>query len=150
MRLLPLLLLGCALDNTAPDGGANLDVDIGTIHFHVASGAARTNGATLTLYLTDQPDGCLAVNNATQGTATIFWLRVPAQSTGSATVPGQAAGAIATATGGVQTAGYDAASGSVAWSANADGSYTLVALDVGFAGIADRLRVGGVTIPPCP
>jgi hypothetical protein len=45
--------------------------------------------------------------------------------------------------------GLAAAGGTVQWTANADGSFTIVALDVGFAGTADRMTTGGLTVQPC-
>ncbi len=136
-----------------------VDFTIGGMEFHVRSGAAATVGGVLTLYLTDQPDGCLAVTYTPVGTATIFSLRVAAAADGTALAavvapkpvpaPGEAVGKLERATRGVPEATFDAADGSISWTANADGSVTIDALDAGFAGAAGRLMTGGLTIPRC-
>jgi hypothetical protein len=136
-----------------------VDFTIGGLAFHVSSGAVATAGGVLTLYLTDQPDGCLAIAFTPMGTATIFQLGVAAAADGttsatvvapkSAPAPGEAVGKLVRATRGVTDESFDAANGSVSWTANADGSVTIGSLDVGFAGAAGRLTTGGLTVPHC-
>ncbi len=167
-RALPLLLVvlaglgvvaGCARDNQLVDGGT-LSFEIGGIPLRVSSGAARAEGNVLALYLTDQPDGCLAVTQVPVGMATIFVLRVAPMLDGTRAAmvaptvvvpgPGQASGKVVAQTGGVQTAGYDASSGTVSWKENEDGTTTILALDVGFAGADGRIVATELTVPACP
>ena len=143
---LALAVAGCALDNQAPDGGGGLDFKIGTIPFHVSSGAVWTAGTT-TLYLTDQPDACLAIAQVPIGKATFFALRVAAGGGTAVIAAGQ--GEITVKTGGSDTAGYPVSDGTVTWAMNRDGTYALGALDVGFSGTSDRLRVSGLTLTAC-
>ncbi|HKA90484.1 MAG TPA: hypothetical protein VKE22_22635 [Haliangiales bacterium] len=158
---LALALGACALNNQLTDGGpGNLDFDIGGIRLRVASGTGRVSASVLGLYLTDQPDACLAITQIPVGAAVIFSLRVAPRTDGAkmATVipgggtpgPGQATGGITAQTGGVPTAYHGAVDGTVSWTANGDGSYTIVAIDVGFDGSTQRLQVGGWTVPSCP
>jgi hypothetical protein len=136
-----------------------VDFAIGGLAFHVSSGAVATVGGALTLFLTDQPDGCLAITYTPVGTATIFSLGVAAASDGTtratvvppkpAPAAGEAVGKLVRATHGIPDMGFDAADGSISWTANADGSVTIESLDVGFAGAAGRLTTGGLTIPRC-
>ena len=46
-------------------------------------------------------------------------------------------------------ASLDALDGSLAWTANNDGSITITSIDVGFAMTADRLTTGGLSLLPC-
>jgi hypothetical protein len=155
---LAALLASCSGAAThAPDAGAR-DFSIGGIAFHLSSGAVVKSGG-LSFVFSDQPDACLALKYVPVGAATTFTLRVaPAadgmtQATVVANKPspgaGEAVGGIVRATGGQKDAGADASNGSVAWTANADGSITVNSLDVGFAGTADRLTTGGWTLPAC-
>jgi hypothetical protein len=43
----------------------------------------------------------------------------------------------------------DSAGGTVTWQMNADGTITVVLLDMDFAGTTDRLVTHYLTIPPC-
>jgi hypothetical protein len=154
-----LCVASCALDNRRPDVDGGLDFDLGGIPFRIASGAARLEGQALALYLTDQPDGCLAITQIPVGPATIFTLRVAPELDGTrsasvvqrqiAPLPGQAMGGLATLTGGVPTGGLDAIDGTVTWRDNPDGTTTIVTLDVGFVGTPDRLRGAEWRIPAC-
>jgi len=158
---LALAIAACSEASGGPGNGSPGPVDftVGGMTFHVSSGAVATVGGVLTLFLTDQPDGCLAITYTPVGTATVFSLGVApaADGTTSATVvsprpvpaAGEAVGKLVRATHGVPDAGFDAADGSVSWTANADGSVTIVSLDVGFAGVPGRLSTGGWTIPRC-
>jgi hypothetical protein len=156
-----LLLCACALNNQLTDGGpGNIDVDIGGIRFRVSSGTGRVSASVLGLYLTDQPDACLAIQQAPVGMSVIFSLKVAPQLDGTRTAtvasgpatpgPGQAVGGIIAQTGGVQTASHAAIDGTVSWNNNTDGSYTIVSIDVGFEGSTERLQVGEVSVPACP
>lgn len=155
------LLAACARDNTLRDGGPDdLDFTIGDIEFHVASGTARVEGSALGLYLTDQPDACMAIRQVPTGSYTVFGLRVAAQLDGTRSAivipsqvvpaPGQASGALDALTSGVRTGGHAASDGAVTWKANADGTTTILSLDVGFDGTSDRLQAAMLTIPSCP
>ena len=154
------LLAACARDNMLRDGAPGLDFTIGEIDFHVASGAARVEGSVLGLYLTDQPDACMAITQVPTGSYTVFGLRVASQVDGtrSATVipsqtvpaPGQASGALDALTAGVRTDGHAAFDGAVMWKANQDGTTTILSMDVGFEGIGDRLQATMLTVPSCP
>jgi len=153
------LLAGCALNNMASDADGGLDFDIGGIRLRVSSGTGRVMGGSLGLYLTDQPDACLAVTQVPVGMAVIFSLRVAPQGDGtkSASVvrgrivpgPGEAVGEIRAQTGGVETASHEDIDGTVTWKDNDNGTYTIVSLDVGFDGSANRLRATELTVPPC-
>jgi hypothetical protein len=143
------LLAGCALDHQLPDGGFGVEVTIGGIQLRAASAGARAGGSSLTLYLTDQPDACLATSQIPVGRATIFELKVAPPSGGTATVvPGE--GDLTVQVGGLKTSGYDASDGSVTWTVNGDGTYTIATMDVGFAGTGDRLRLANLVLLPCP
>ena len=154
------LLVACALDHHATDANDGLSFVIDGLPLRVSSGTAQAADYGLDLFLTDQPDACLAIKHQPVGAATFFRLRVAPQVAGTpaATVvppqtvpaPGEAVGDLRVLTDGVPTDGRDAIDGSVAWTANADGTTTIVAIDVGFAGTADRLRAGSLTVPRCP
>jgi len=158
---LAVVAAACSGSGTGSGNGVSgpLDFTIGGIAFHVSSGAVATVGGVLTLFLTDQPDGCQAITYTPVGTATIFSLGVAAAADGttSATVvapkpapaAGEAVGKLVRATGGVSSARLDAADGSVSWKSNADGSVTITSVDVGFAGAAGRLTTVGLTVPHC-
>lgn len=148
-----------------PDGGQPVDFTIAGMRFHVSDGAVRTSGANLVFYLSDQPDACLAVTYTPAGTAMLLTLRIaPIAGLSSATVvppspppplqpspsPGQAMGGLVKATGGLQDASVDAASGTVAWTANGDGSVTITSIDVVFAATAGELATYGLRLRPCP
>jgi hypothetical protein len=160
--VLCLLALGaCARDHRLADAGpGELDFEIGDIDFHVASGTARVEGTALGLYLTDQPDACLAITRLPTGSYTVFRLGVVPRADGvrEATVallarppaPGEAVGAIGTYLGPERTGGHDADSGTVSWRPNDDGTTTLLSVDVGFAGVAGRIAAQMLTVPGCP
>ena len=158
VALVVLAAAACALDNHARDGG-NLDFVIGGVALRVSSGTARTEGGALALYLTDQPDACLAITQIPTGSSTVFKLVVSAGADGSTAAeviaasgtppPGRAVGALSVASGGTITGQRMATSGTVSWTPNPSGSTTIVALDVGFADTADRLSVAGLTVPSC-
>jgi hypothetical protein len=166
-RLGPLALAaalaGCGSSPSGgvPDaGGPPLEFAIGGLVFRVSSGTAVRTGGLLALYLTDQPDTCLAVSLVPVMTVTTFSLRVAAAADGTtraavvapkpAPGAGEAVGGLVRATGGARSASLDAANGSVAWAENANGTVTITSLDVGFTGAADRLTTGGLSLPPCP
>lgn len=158
-----LLMAMLACDSTSRsspgDGGPAVDFVIAGISFHAGSGVAVTSGGTLTLYLSDQPDTCQALTYVPVGTATTFSLRIAPPLNGSTRAAvvgpkstpaaGEAVGGLSRATGGVKNASVDAMSGSIAWTANAGGSVTIDAIDVGFVGTTDRLTTGGLTLTPC-
>jgi hypothetical protein len=156
------LAVSCGGASTLQPGGGQLDFNINGIAFHVSSGAAVSSSA-LTLYLTDQPDTCLALRNAKNGNPPVgiytrLALRVAAAADGTTRAnvvssstpgPGQAAGGLTRMQGGQQTASVDAANGSVTWTLDAKGNATLVSIDAGFAGTADRLAASGLSLPAC-
>ncbi len=148
-----------------PDGGQPVDFLVDGMRFHVSDGAVRTSGGNLLFYLSDQPDACQAVTYTPVGTAMLLTLRIaPVAGTPSATVvppspppplmpapsPGEAMGGLVKATGGIPDASVDAASGNLAWTANADGSVTIDSIDVVFAGTAGELKSYGLRLRPCP
>lgn len=149
MRLVVCALLaGCALDHTSPDGGPGIEVTIGSISFRVASAGARASGGSLMIYLTDQPDACLATSQVPVGRATIFEVKVAPPSGGMVQiVPGEAD--LTVQVSGVKSAGYDASDGSVTWAMNTDGTTGVALLDVGFEGTGDRLRLANLILLPC-
>ena len=159
-----LLLLSCSClagGAGAPDGGPLVDFTIHGLQFHVSSGAAVTSSAgALTLYLSDQPNACDAIRNLPARTAIAFSLRVAAQADGTtratvvprkaAPAAGEAVGGLSQTTGTTGNASIDANDGAVAWIARADGSVFISTVDVGFAGTADRLTTGQLTLARCP
>jgi hypothetical protein len=157
--LLLLFALACdAISRRTPTDVGPVDFNLSGMSFHISDGAAVNSGGALTFYLSDQPNACAAFRNVPVGTATTLSLRVVPQADGTTRasvvakpVPsaGEATGGIVRATGGVKNASLDASSGSVAWTLNSDGSYTLGGVDVGFAGTADRLVTWGLTLAPC-
>lgn len=150
----------CGNPASARGSGNAPDFVIGGIPLDLASGAALAVSGGLTLYVSDQVDTCLAVLQVPVMKTTLLELRVApaADGTTAATVvppkpapaAGEAVGGITVRTGGTLNASLDAASGSVAWTANADGSVTVTSLDVGFAGTADRLTTAGLHLRACP
>ncbi|HSB21200.1 MAG TPA: hypothetical protein VLD85_14430 [Anaeromyxobacteraceae bacterium] len=150
----------CGNPASARGPGNAPDFVIGGIPLDLASGAALAASGGLTLYVSDQVDTCLAVLQVPVMRTTLLELRVApaADGTTAATVvppkpapaAGEAVGGITVRTGGTLNASLDAASGSVAWTANADGSVTVTSLDVGFAGTADRLTTAGLHLRACP
>ncbi len=150
----------CGNPASARGSGNASDFVIGGIPFDLSSGAALAASGGWTLYVSDQVDTCLAVLQVPTMRMTLLELRVAPAADGTtvATVvppkptpaAGEAVGGITVRTGGTLNASLDAASGSVAWTANADGSVTVTALDVGFAGTADRLTTAGLHLRACP
>jgi len=67
----------------------------------------------------------------------------------TAAQPGEAVGSLSRATGGRQDTSIAASDGSLSWTANADGSYALTSIDVGFAGTTDRLTTSSLTLRAC-
>ena len=155
-----LAACSCGTARRGPsDGGPKVDFEIGSLSFHISSGAVVSSGGTLTFYLSDQPDTCQAIVNVPVGAAITFSLRIapPIDGTTRATVvapkpapaAGEAVGGLTRATSGVKNASLDALDGSLAWTANNDGSITITSIDVGFAMTADRLTTGGLSLLPC-
>ncbi len=154
------LAAGCAVDHMATGDAGRLEFNIAGIPFVIASGGSRIEGTTLDLYLSDQPDTCLVTSQRPVGRTTILSLFVipAADGTTAATItpnasslaPGQASASLLVQVGGQKTGGADASDGTVTWTANADGSTTITAVDLGFAGTSDRLQTGGLTVPACP
>jgi hypothetical protein len=150
----------CGTGGAGPSGsGPPVDFTIGTLDFHISSGAAVTSGGVLTLHLSDQVETCLALIYVPVRPATTLSLGVApaADGTTQATVvglkpvpgAGEAVGGLRRATGGVQSASIDAADGTVAWTPGASGSVTVTSIDVGFAGVAGRVATGPLTLPGC-
>lgn len=155
---LALALAGCG---AGPVVGSQVGptFTVGTLTFRVASAGVVRGAGELTLWLTDQPDTCLAIVATPSGTATYLSLRVapPASGPTAAAVvapkafpaPGEALGRLERRQAGVPGAAYDTADGSLAWTANQDGSLALDAFDVGFSGAAERMTGGGLLLRPC-
>ena len=159
-RLVALVLLAaCDTHGSRQTGGPPVDFTIGGIAFHLSDGAAVIpSGGGITFYLSDQPNACMALQFVPVGTATTFMLHVspPLDGTTKATVvaktaaqPGEAVGSLSRATGGRQDTSIATSDGSLSWTANADGSYVLTSIDVGFAGTTDRLTTSSLTLRAC-
>ena len=159
-RLVALVLLAaCDTHGSRQTGGPTVDFTIAGIAFHASDGVAVIPaGGGITFYLSDQPNACMALQFVPVGTATTFMLHVspPADGTTKATIvakttpqPGEAVGSLSRATGGKQDTSIAASGGTVSWTANADGSYALTSIDVGFAGTTDRLTTAGLTLRAC-
>lgn len=156
-----LLAAGCGESDNAQlagDAGA-LDFPIGATTFHVGSGGTRTISGVLNLFLTDQPDTCLATSAVPRGRAAVFTLRVAprADGTSSAAVvaqkalpqAGEAVGGITFQVGGAVESSYDAADGTVSWKPGAVGGTAISTLDVGFKDVTGRVVLGGWEVPAC-
>lgn len=162
LAALAAVLAACSCGNppSARSSGSGPDYVIGGIPFRPTSGAAIAGGGGLTLYVSDQVDTCLAVLQVPVQKMTLLELRVAPAADGTAratVVPpkpapgaGEAVGGISVRTGGTLNASLDAIDGSVAWTAHADGSVTVGALDVGFSGTTDRLALVGLFLQACP
>ena len=159
-RLLALVLAAaCDTPGSRQANGPPVDFTIAGIAFHLSDGAAVVPaGGGVTFYLSDQPNACMAFQLVPVGTATTFMLHISPPSDGttkaaivatSTTQPGEAAGNLSRATGGKQEVSVAATDGSIAWTANADGSYLLDSIDAGFAGTTDRLATFGLTLRAC-
>lgn len=163
---LPFLALAAALGAgscgnpaSAHGPGRVPDFVIGGIPFFLNSGTAIAGTGSLTLYVSDQLDTCLAVRQVPTMRMTLLRLAVAPQADGttSATVvagkpapaAGEAVGGISVSTGGTPNASLEAIDGSVAWTGNSDGSVLVGSLDLGFAGSADRLTATGLHLAPC-
>ena len=156
-----LVLASCACDTPghAMVSAPPVDFTIAGIALHVSSGAVVSSSGKFAFYLSDQPEACRALALVPVGRATTFSLHLVPPSNGSArvtvvpppTVPaaGQATGGLARAIGGKPDASVDASDGTISWSTNSDGSVLLNAIDVGFAGTADRLISSGLALAPC-
>jgi hypothetical protein len=142
-----------------PSGGGPPEFTIGEIDLELVSGAAVETLWGWRLFLTDQLDACDAVAFVPNGLHTILELRVAPAAGGAeeATVvspvatpgPGEAAGGIRQANALVERHAYDAADGTVAWTAEVDGSVTIDTIDVGFAGVAGRVATGALHLARC-
>jgi hypothetical protein len=151
---------GCARDNATVAGDGGLDFVIGGVSFRVSSGGTSPLDDARALFLTDQPDGCLAVSQEPAGRMTIFRLRVAPRADGTTSArvvagaaapgPGQATGELTVRAAGVEEARLAAADGTVEWTLEDDGRATIVSLDVGFEGTPDRLRAADLILPRCP
>ena len=135
--------------------------------FHISSGGYIRSGQQFTIYFTNQPNTCTAVLLIPQQIFLSLLLKVspPADGTSTATIgppspnvyppSGMAGGALSqlqpslTPPYQVATQVVDSASGGVTWQMNADGTLTVVLLDMGFAGTPDRLKTEYLTIVPC-
>lgn len=149
-------LAGCGPGPVVDQPSLTFTVD--GITLRVASAGVVRGAGEFTLWLTDAPDTCAAVA-ATPVQTTTFWsLRVaPPAGASTATVvpmkvspaPGEATGRLEQRTGGVPGPGVDAASGSVSWTGATTGPITVDALDVGYAGTADRITAAGLVFRAC-
>jgi hypothetical protein len=154
-----IALASCARDNQLADGGSGLDFDVAGTHLHIASGTARVENGALALYLTDQPDACLAVKQVPVGASTTLAVRVAARTDGTTSAdvvsgpaapgPGQALATLTSQVGGSPTGSHTGSDGSVVWAANSDGTTTITRLELGFQGTTDRISVGPLTVPAC-
>jgi hypothetical protein len=154
--LVGLGVVACAKDNKSRDGGG-LEFEVAGIHLRVGSGTWReeSGGAVLGLYLTDQPDACLAVTQVPVGMSTVLTLRVAGE--GEAVVlqrtgdpaAGEGTGVLRSATGATETAKVIAVDGTVSWRRNVDGTTTILSMDLGFADTDERIAATMLTMPRC-
>jgi len=164
-----LALGGCGdppyVPPTPPVGPLSFTID--GLSFHISSGGYIRSGQQFTIYFTNQPNTCTAVLLIPQQIFLSLLLKVspPTDGTSTATIgppspniypaSGKAGGTLSqlqpslTPPFQVATQVVDSASGTVTWQMNADGTLTVVLLDMGFAGTSDRLRTEYLTIPPC-
>lgn len=167
--LAAVLAVPCAVAvlATACGGGGTaavtpiVEVTVGALRLEAVSGAAvAAAGGGYTLWLSDQPDTCLAIQAQPRGVATYLRLAVAPATGGvneatfvapvASPAPGTAVGRLLELTGGAPGTSYDAApGGSVRWTPHADGSVTLDAVDAGFVDQAARATFGGVTLRAC-
>lgn len=149
-----------------PPGGP-LDFTIDGLDFHISSGGFIRSGQQFTLFFTNQPNTCTAVLLIPQQIFLSLMLKVspPADASTTATIgppspvvypPSGMAGGALSQLAPLQTPPYqsamqvvDSLDGTVDWQLNADGTITVVLLDMGFAGTPDRLKTQYLTIPPC-
>jgi len=164
-----LAMSGCAESTYVPPAppGGPLDFTIDGLSFHISSGGYIRSGQQFTIYFTNQPNTCTAVLLIPQQIFLSLLLKVspPADGASTATIgppspniyppSGMAGGALSqlqpslTPPYQVATQVVDSASGGVTWQMNADGTLTVVLLDMGFAGTPDRLKTEYLTIVPC-
>lgn len=149
-----------------PPGGP-LDFTIDGLDFHISSGGFIRSGQQFTLFFTNQPNTCTAVLLIPQQIFLSLMLKVspPADGTSTATIgapspvvfpPNGKAGGQLSRLAPSQSPPFqlpmqvvDSSGGTVTWQLNADGTITVVLLDMDFAGTTDRLVTRYLTIPPC-
>jgi hypothetical protein len=172
-RLVPLAaalaLAACADPPNVPPvpPGGPLDFTIDGLSFHISSGGFIRSGQQFTIYFTDQPNTCTAVLLIPQQIFLSLLLKVspPSDGTSTATIgapspvvyppSGMAGGQLSKLAPSLSPPYQVAqqvvasASGTVTWQANADGTITVLLLDMGFTGTTDRLVTHSLTIPPC-
>ena len=157
-----LLLAGLAACGPGPkDPSATPpSFTVGALTFEVVSAGVYRSSGRLLVFLTDQADTCLAVNQVPVLTATYlaFTVAPPAAAPLTATVvvneagpsAGQATGTLTQRTGGVlEPGGYTAADGTMTWSGGSSGDLTLEALDAGFGGVSGRVALTGLRLAAC-
>ncbi len=126
-----------------------------------SSGAAVPTATGYALYISDHADTCTDVMAVPQQTLTLLTLKVtPAGGTNAATVgapidalpaAGQGYGELTVTTKGVaNVTPKDTSDGSISWSVGSDGSVTIEAMDLGFAGTTDRIQASGLFLRHCP
>jgi hypothetical protein len=154
-------LSACSTPATPADFGSGQKVDftIGGITFHAASGGHLVAGAVRRLFLTDTSDTCSTIGGVPRMRTTTFELQVAATASGATTAsvvapklvpgPGEAVGSIKVTVGTTTETSMDASDGTVSWTASTDGTVTITAIDVGFAGTGDRLTTGGLVLLDC-
>lgn len=164
-----LALSACAepaYDPPAEIGGP-VDFIIDGLSFHISSGGFIRSGQQFTIFFTDQPNACTAVLLIPQQIFLSLMLKVspPADGTSTATIgapspvvfpPNGKAGGQLSRLAPSQSPPFqlpmqvvDSSGGTVTWQLNADGTITVVLLDMDFAGTTDRLVTRYLTIPPC-
>jgi hypothetical protein len=168
MTLRLALFIAAALVSACNDGGPFLadggqpafDVTIGGVEFQANSSAAVLFGNVFTVLLTDQPNACQAYGHIPQQVWTTLTMHLAPSADDSSTAnvvppkpvpgPGQAVGVLVRAIADrPPVASFDMIDGTVVWTGNIDGSVTITAMDVGFAGTPDRLVTGGIIVPSC-
>ncbi len=156
-----LLLAGCGTPAVPADFGSGQKVDfvIAGVAFHTASGGHLLAGAVRRLFLTDTADTCSTIGGVPRLRTVTFELQVAAAASGATTAtvvapkpvpaPGEAVGSLKVTVGATTETTLTPSDGTVSWTVNADRTVTITAIDVGFAGTADRLTTSGLVLVDC-
>jgi hypothetical protein len=154
-------LAGCGTPAVPTDFGSGQKVDfiIGGVAFHTGSGGHLLSGSVRRLFLTDTSDTCSTIGGLPRLRTVTFELQVAASASGATTAtvvaqkpvpaPGEAVGSLKVTVGATTETMLIPSDGTVSWTANADRTVTITAIDVGFAGTSDRLVTSGLVLVDC-
>jgi len=159
-RLFALVLLAaCDTHGSRQTGGPQVDFTIGGIAFHLSDGVAVIpSGGGIAFYLSDQPNACLALQFVPVGPRPRScstsprppterrrprWSQRPRRNRARPPAACRAPPA------GSRTRASRPPTERCRGPRNADGSYALTSIDVGFAGTTDRLITAGLTLRAC-